>query len=57
MTTYALSQTVVVVDQRRLDLACRKNGGKASGQHRNAIELNTATKTMSLLRIYLLTKN
>ena len=28
MTSYALSLTVFVVDPQRLDLMCRKNGGK-----------------------------
>ena len=50
MTSYALSLTGVVVDPWRLDLACCKNGGKASGQYRSAIEINTI-KTMSLARV------
>ena len=32
MTSYALSLTVVVVDPRRLALACRNSGGKQAGR-------------------------
>ena len=49
MTSYALSMTVVVVNPRRLDLVCRKNGGKQAENPwvRNSIEKNVM-KTTSL---------
>lgn len=50
MTSYALSLTVVVVDPRRLDLACLKNGGKASWHYRKTIE-TTTIETMSLTAV------
>ena len=52
MASYTPSLTVVVVDPRRLDLVCRKNGekkaGKPAGQFprvRNAVEMNMIKRT------------